>query len=96
MVPNAHISWAVALDDWRKQDAAQFGRRAFAQLGRGFVMVEPNVSKFVYVTRLIDAPIQLVDEIVHYMPNSEAVLVYEDRAEPGVLIVRRIRIDVFQ
>ena len=93
MLSPDHIPWDAMLDGWREQTAAQFGRRAFAQLGRGFVMLATKDNRFIYVTRLISAPVQLVDEIYQYSPNEEAVLVYEDRVEPGVLIVRRIRIE---
>lgn len=92
-MPQAHQDFAFA--QWREQIAAQFGRRAYVRLGRGFVIFDAK-DTLIYVTRLDDAPRELVTEVNTYAPYAEALVVHEDPEQPGVLIVRRIRIDTDQ
>lgn len=80
---------------WLEQIAAEFGRRAHAKLGRGFVIVDAR-DRFIYVTLLNGAPVELMDLVCVYAPCEETVVVFEDPEEPDVLIVRRIRIDTRQ
>ncbi|RPI50277.1 MAG: hypothetical protein EHM55_21765 [Acidobacteria bacterium] len=74
--------WDDALVALRNQDLALFARRAHAQLGRGFVLVERNESKPVYITRVAGGPLPLIDAVSSYNPEEEALLVF-DEGEPG-------------
>lgn len=80
---------------WLEQTAAEFGRRAHAKLGRGFVIIDAK-DRFIYVTLLSGAPVELMGQVCMYAPYEETVVVFEDAEEPGVLIIRRIRIETRQ
>jgi hypothetical protein len=76
--------WDTALLVWRDQDLALFARRAHAQLGRGFVLVERNEPRPVYITQVAGAPSQIVDAVCAYNPDKEALLVFEDEDPDSV------------
>jgi hypothetical protein len=86
-----HHAWDNALDAWRKQDLALFARRAHAQLGRGFVLVEHDEPKPVYITQVAGAPPQIIDAVSTYNPNEEALLVFDD-GEPGSVTLSLVTI----
>ena len=94
--PSPFLDSNAVLLDWRDQTAAHFARRAFSQLGRGFVIPDETGSRFIYVNRVDDAPFELLAEIYKYSPDTEAVVVHEDATQPGSLIVRRIRLETRQ
>ena len=71
---------------WRNQDLALFARRAYAQLGRGFVLVERNETRPVYVTQVNGAPQQLIDAVSRYNPAEEALLVRDESDDDAVTI----------
>lgn len=54
------ISFHCVIHAWRFQDLAQFARCAHVRLGRGFVLIESDAPKPIYVTRILEAPPQLV------------------------------------
>lgn len=82
--------FASAVQAWRSQELAQFARRAHAQLGRGFVLVESDNPKPVYVTHILGAPPLLVAAVCDYDPAHEALLVCDDNED---FIISRVRID---
>jgi hypothetical protein len=67
--------YQLAVEWWRDQDLAEFGRRAHRHLGRGFVLLNNDEVKPVYVTRLVGAPELLLDAVYGYDPESEALVV---------------------
>jgi hypothetical protein len=81
----------AALLAWREQDLALFARRAHAQLGRGFVLVEQDEPRPVYITQVTGAPPQIIDAVSTYNPDSEALLVF-DEGEPGSVRMSLVRI----
>jgi hypothetical protein len=83
--------WDRALLAWRDQDLALFARRAHAQLGRGFVLVERNEPRPVYVTQVGGAPQQLIDAVSQYNPEEEALLVC-DESEFDVVTISLVKI----
>jgi hypothetical protein len=85
--------WEHALDLWRSQELAQFARRAHAQLGRGFVMVDGDQARPVYVTDVLGAPTPLMDEVYSYDPTREALIVRGDADDDDAVTISRIRID---
>jgi hypothetical protein len=86
--------WNLALNDWRHQTAARFGRRAHNHFGRGFVLIDLKDADLpVYVTQLAGAPAALFREVQQYSPDHETVLVCEDGDAPGSFVVRRIKIE---
>lgn len=94
--PSVRFDWSDALIEWRDQTAGHFARRAFSQLGRGFVIPNMGATSCIYVTRLEGAPFELLAEIYTYDPDKEAVVVYEDDTDPGALIMRRISLEIRQ
>lgn len=81
----------AAMLAWREQDLALFARRAHAQLGRGFVLVEQDEPRPVYITQVAGAPPQIVDAVSTYNPDREALLVF-DEGEPGSVRMSLVRI----
>ena len=79
-----------AIQAWRYQELAQFARRAHARLGRGFVVVESDDPKPIYVTHILGAPAPLVAAVYDYDPEHEALLVCDDKDD---VIINRVRID---
>ena len=79
-----------AIQAWRYQELAQFGRRAHARLGRGFVFVESYDPQPIYVAQIVGVPAPLVAAIYDYDPEHEALLVCEDSED---VIISRVRID---
>jgi hypothetical protein len=77
-----------ALELWRCQELAQFARRAHAQLGRGFVIVDHDTELPVYVTEVLGAPQPLIDEVYSYDPNREALIVFAHCDEDAITISR--------
>jgi hypothetical protein len=84
-------AWDKAEHAWRRQELARFGWRAHAQLGRGFVLVEHDEERPIYVTQVIDAPLPLVDAVCHYNPEEET-LVVSDEDEPETFTISVVRI----
>ena len=82
--------FACAVQAWRSQELAQFARRAHARLGRGFVLVESDNPKPVYVTHILGAPLRLVAAVYDYDPEHEALLVCDDNED---CIISRVKID---
>ena len=78
--------WDRALLAWREQEMALFARRAHAQLGRGFVLVERNENRPVYVTEVAGAPHELIDAVSQYNPEEEALLVSDENGVDVVTI----------
>jgi hypothetical protein len=76
---------------WRHQELARFGQRAHAQLGRGFVLVEHDEERPIYVTQLSDAPLPLFDAVCQYNPEEET-LVVSDEDEPETFTIRVVKI----
>ena len=83
--------WDTALLAWRDQDFALFARRAHAQLGRGFVLVERREPRPIYVTTVAGAPPQLVAAVSDYNPLEEALLVREED-EHDVITIDLVKI----
>jgi hypothetical protein len=77
--------WDIALLTWRDQDLALFARRAHAQLGRGFVLVDRDDPTPVYVTE-VAGPEQLIEAVFQYNPQEEALLVSDDSELDAVVI----------
>jgi hypothetical protein len=78
--------WDTALLAWRDQDLALFAKRAHAQLGRGFVLVERREPRPIYVTAVAGAPPQLIAAVSDYNPQEEALLVREDDEVDAITI----------
>lgn len=83
--------WDIALLTWRDQDLALFARRAHAQLGRGFVLVDRDDPTPVYVTEVAGAPEQLIEAVFQYNPQEEALLVSDD-SEPDAVVISLVKI----
>ena len=84
------------LSEWRDQQLAQFARRAHRRLGRGFVLIDDDESRPVYVTHLIGAPDALFAAVCEYDPDCEALIVsYEDADDDAQVAVTldRVRIE---
>jgi hypothetical protein len=79
-----------AIQARRYQELAQFARRAHARLGRGFVFVESDHSKPIYVTQILGGPPSLLAAVYDYDPEHEALLVCDDKED---VIISRVRID---
>jgi hypothetical protein len=79
-----------AIQAWRHQELAQFARRAHARLGRGFVFVENDDPKPIYITEIVGAPPPLAAAVCEYDPEYEALLVCDDNED---VIISRVRID---
>lgn len=88
------IEWIRALRQMRDQDLALFARRAHRQLGRGFVLCDAEAGQPVYVTHMAGAPPALVDAVLGYDPEREALVVAEDEYEDDTILVIRVHIDV--
>lgn len=84
-------AWDRAEHAWRHQELAHFGRRAHAQFGRGFVLVEHHEGRPIYVTRVSDAPPQIIDAVCQYNPEEET-LVVSDEDEPETFTISVVRI----
>ena len=82
--------WQLAVDGWREQELAEFGRRAHHHLGRGFVLLSDGEIKPVYVTRLAGAPEPLLEAVYGYDPHSEALVVCGEPDES--FTITRVRI----
>jgi hypothetical protein len=81
------FEWKQIADDmWHYQRLAQFGRRAHAHFGRGFVMVDDEREQPVYVTELLGAPQPLLDAVYSYDPDREALIISEADADDAVTI----------
>jgi hypothetical protein len=76
---------------WRDQELARFGHRAHAQLGRGFVLIQHDEARPVYVTQVSDAPRQIIDAVYHYNPEEETLLV-SDEDEPATFTISVVKI----
>ena len=87
--------WDTALLVWRDQDLALFARRAHAQLGRGFVLVERNESRPVYITQVAGAPSQVLHAVSSYDPDKEALLVF-DEGDPESVRMSLVKIQMVQ
>ena len=81
------------IHEWRDQQLALFARRAHRQLGRGFVISEGIDSKPVYVTRIAGAPRALVEAVMTYDPESEA-LVVQDKGDGDTIHLTCVRIEI--
>ena len=84
------VACSDAVHAWRSQDLAQLARRAHARLGRGFVLVESDKPKPLYVTHILGAPALLMAAVYEYDPEHEALLIYDDNED---FIITRVRID---
>ena len=67
---------------------------AHRQLGRGFVLCDAEAGQPVYVTHMAGAPPALVDAVLGYDPEREALVVAEDATEDDTIVVIRVHIDV--
>jgi hypothetical protein len=76
---------------WREQELAEFGRRAHAQLGRGFVLIERDEDRPVYITFVSGAPPQLIDAVYRYNPVEETLIV-SDEDEPEAFTISVVKI----
>jgi hypothetical protein len=80
------------LREWRNQELALFARRAHRQLGRGFVLAEDDHSPPVYVTWIAVAPPELIEAVLDYDPESEALVVWDDEPDDDSVLLSCVRI----
>lgn len=78
---------------WRDQNLALFARRAHAQLGRGFVLVDRNKRGPVYVTHVRGAPQELIEAVCQYDPEEEALLVSDEGGDVDIVTVSVLKIE---
>jgi hypothetical protein len=76
--------------DWRDQELALFARRAHRQLGRGFVLADADDSQPIYVTRIAGAPRELIEAVLWYDPEHEALVVRDEQPDSVLLSCVRI------
>ena len=88
-----HSEWNGAVRQWRDQELAQFARRAYAQLGRGFVLSDSDAQQPIYVTWFVGAPQGLIDALFCYNPEREALVVSEEESDADSIIISRVRIE---
>lgn len=88
---NVWIDRALRL--WRDQELALFARRAHRQLGRGFVLAdEDDDSPPIYVTRIAGAPPELIEAVLGYDPEREALVVWGDQPDDDSVVLSCVRI----
>jgi hypothetical protein len=91
---NQSVTMDVLIDrawqEWRDQELALFARRAHRQLGRGFVLADADDSQPVYVTQIAGAPPELIEAVLDYDPEHEALVVWDD--EPDSVLLSCVRI----
>jgi hypothetical protein len=78
--------------EWQDQELALFARRAHRRLGRGFVLADETELQPIYVTWMVGAPYTLIEAVLDYDPEREAVVVFEDEDEDDAIIVSCVRI----
>jgi hypothetical protein len=88
-----HLEWDHAVRKWRDQELALFARRAHRQLGRGFVLSDGNAQQPVYVTWIIGAPQALIDAVLGYDPEHEALVVSEEESHDDSIIISCVTIE---
>jgi len=66
---------------------ALFARRAYAQLGRGFVLSDSNAQQPIYVTWFVGAPQDLIDAVFCYDPEREALVVSDEDTDGDSIII---------
>ena len=88
-----HSEWDGALRKWRDQEVAQFARRAYAQLGRGFVLSDSDTHQPIYVTWFVGAPQGLIHALFCYDPEREALLVSEEKTDDDSIIISCVKIE---
>jgi hypothetical protein len=81
-----------ALHFWRSQELALFARRAHCQLGRGFVLADDDLSQPIYVTRIAGAPPELIEAVLGYDPEREALVVRSDEPDDDSVMLSCVRI----
>lgn len=81
-----------AVRELRHQELARFARRAHRQLGRGFVLFDDTQAKPVYITWMIGAPQGLIQAVLGYDPEREAVVVSEDDSCADTITIDCVRI----
>lgn len=86
-------SLELALREWREQELALFARRAHRQLGRGFVLCDGDDEPPIYVTRIMGAPQELIDAVLEYDPEREALVVREHEPDGDAIVVSCVRIE---
>jgi hypothetical protein len=77
---------------WRDQELALFARRAHRQLGRGFVLADDHQSPPIYVTRIAGAPPELIEAVLDYDPEREALVVWGDEPDDDSVVLSCVRI----
>lgn len=81
-----------ALREWRDQELALFARRAHRQLGRGFVLADDDQSSPIYVTRVDGAPPELIEALLVYDPEHEALVVWDDEPDDDSVVLSCVKI----
>lgn len=85
--------WEKAMQGLHEQELALFGRRAHRQLGRGFVLADSDEGQPVYITWIIGAPPPLIEAVFAYDPERETVVVSQDGADEGNIMINYVRIE---
>ena len=88
----AESAWDKAIRDLHNQELALFARRAHRRLGRGFVLAAADEPRPVYITWMVGAPSPLIDAVLDYDPEREAVVVSEDDEDEGSIVIDCVKI----
>ena len=78
--------------EWRRQELALFALRAHRQFGRGFVLSDNAEVQPVYITWIIGAPPPVIEAVLGYDPEHEAVVVSKDPTCEDTMVINCVRI----
>jgi hypothetical protein len=84
--------WDKAIRELNNQELALFARRAHRRLGRGFVLSDVDEPRPVYITWMVGAPPTLIDAVLEYDPECEAVVVSEDEHDEEKIVIDCVKI----